>query len=178
MNFKKMMQKAVNTKTKAGLRSSIMVWNLDVRCPRGHRLSHNIFLKMQIQGFKDFSCSKKPKPKDSKPVLLCDNAAKPAKIKDQKDKKKRFRNQKREHTEEQIMATGVNTNTSKKKIKARCFNNNKKSYYANKCTKLPKKKSQSWQPLCQWLIIEARRLCSKGYLVSIIRFDSRKAKNR
>ena len=46
MNFEEMLQKAVNAEAKAGLKSSTIVRNLDAHCPRGHRLSHNTFLKI------------------------------------------------------------------------------------------------------------------------------------
>ena len=46
-SFEEIVQKAVNTEAKARLRSSTMVWDSDARCSRGHRLSHNTFLKMQ-----------------------------------------------------------------------------------------------------------------------------------
>ena len=85
-----------------------MVRYWDAHGPRCHRLSHNTSSKVQTQGSKDSSCIKEPKPKDSKPALLCDNVAEPAKKENRKDKKKRFRNQRREHTEEQTPATGVN----------------------------------------------------------------------
>ena len=87
------MQKAVNIEAKIGLRFNIMVENLNTYCSRDHRLSHNTSSKMQNQDFnnKNSFCSKKPKPKNSKPALPCDNiAAKLAKKKDKKDKKKRF----------------------------------------------------------------------------------------
>ena len=92
MDFEEMVQWAVNAKAKAGLRSSIIVQDSNVHCSRGHRPSHNTFLKVQTQGFKDSSRSKKPKPKDPKPVPSRDNAAELAKKKDKKGKKKRFRN--------------------------------------------------------------------------------------
>ena len=132
IDFKEMVQKTVNAETKAGLRSSIMVRDSDARCPRGHRSSHNTFFKVQMQSssHKDSPRSKKPKTKDPKPALSHDNVVEPAKKKDRRKKKKRLRNQKREHTE-QTPATGVNTKGPKKKIKARCFNCNKKSCYAN-----------------------------------------------
>ena len=47
IDFEEMVQKAVNAEAKAGLRSSTMVRNLEARCPRGHRLSHNTFSKIQ-----------------------------------------------------------------------------------------------------------------------------------
>ena len=139
-SFKKMVQRAVNAKAKAGLRSSTMVWDLDACCPKGHRPSHNTSLKVQSQGSnnKDSSRSQEPKPKDLKPALPCDNsAAEPAKKKDRKNKKKKFREQRREYTEEwkeQTPATGVNKVAPKKKLKVRYFNCDKKGHYANNCT--------------------------------------------
>ena len=62
--------------------------------------------------------------------------AEPAKKKDRKDKKKSFQNQRWEYNSEQTLATGVNTKVTKKKIKARCFNCNKKSHYANNAPNL------------------------------------------
>ena len=149
MDFEEMVQRAVNAEAKAGLRSSTMVRELDARCPRGHRPSHHTSSKVQTQGSTAKKPhSKEPKPKDPKPALLYDNAAEPAKKKDRKGKKKRLRNQRREHTGEQTSATGVNTKAPKKKLKARCFNWNKKSHYANECTK-PKNKRMSRQPPCR-----------------------------
>ena len=140
INFEEMVQKAVNAEAKAGLRSSTIVRKSDVCCPRSHRPSHNTSSKMQTQGssHKDSSRSEKPKPKNPKPAASCDNAVEPAKREDRKKKKKRLRNQRREHIGEQTPVIGVNTKALKKKIKARYFNYNKKSHYANECTKSPK----------------------------------------
>ena len=138
MDFEEIVQRAVNAEAKTGLRSSTIVWNLDVRCPRGHCLSHNTSSKVQTQGSKDSSRSKEPKLKDPKPAPSHDNAAEPAKKEDKKEKKKKLRNQRREHIGKQTPATEVNIEAPKKKLKARCFNCNKKSHYANECTKLPK----------------------------------------
>ena len=78
-----------------------------------------------------------------KPASSRDNAAKPAKKKDRKERKKKLRNWKREHTGVQTPATGVNTKALKKKLKTRCFNYYKKGHYANEwtkpCHKPPKK---------------------------------------
>ena len=135
-NFEEMVQRAVNVKAKAGLKSSTMVRELDARCPRGHGLSYNTSSKVQTHGssHEDSTHSKKPKSKDLKPAPLRDKAAKPAKKEDRKKKKKGLRNQRREHTGEQTPATGVNTEALKKKVKARCFNYNKKCHYTNECT--------------------------------------------
>ena len=92
MNFKEMVQRAVNAEPKSGLKSSIMVWDSDTHCPRDYRPSHNTSSKMQTQGSKDSFCSEKPKFKDPKPAPSRENAAEPTKKKDKKDKKKKLRN--------------------------------------------------------------------------------------
>ena len=58
-----MVQKAVNEKAKASLKSSIMVWDADFRCFRGHCLSQNTFAKVQTQDL----TIKKSKPEESRP---------------------------------------------------------------------------------------------------------------
>ena len=92
MNFEEMMQRAVNAEAKAGLKSSTMVRNPNVRCLRSHRPSHNTSFKGVDPGSKNFSRSKEPKPKNPKPAPSHDNAAEPAKKEDRKEKKKRFWN--------------------------------------------------------------------------------------
>ena len=144
-SFKEMVQKTVNAEAKPGLRSSTMVPDLDTCCLRGHRLSHNTSSKVQTQGSKDLSHSKKIKSKDPKSAPSRDNAAESPKKDNRKDKKKRFWGQKWEHTweqKEQTLATNVNTtNVSKKKKKRRdvskimCFNCDKKDHFASDCTK-------------------------------------------
>ena len=47
IDFEEMVQRAVNAKAKAGLRSSTMDRDLDTCCPRGHRLFHNTSSKVQ-----------------------------------------------------------------------------------------------------------------------------------
>ena len=154
MDFEEMVQRAVNAKAKAGLRSSTIVWKSDARCFRGYRLSHNTSSKVQTQGSKDFSRSEESKPKNPKPALSRDNAAEPAKKEDRKDKKKKLQNCRRERNK-QIPATGDNTKVPKKKKKRRdpsevtYFHCNKKGYYANNCTKPPKNWCQSQQPPCR-----------------------------
>ena len=117
-----------------------MVRELDPRCPRGHRPSHNTSSKVQTQGFshKDSPRSEEPKPNDLKLVPSRNDAKEPAKKKDKKEKKKKLRNQRREHTSKQTPATRVNTKVLKKMIKARCFTCNKKGHYANQCIEPPK----------------------------------------
>ena len=46
MDFKEIVQKAINVKVKVGLRSSIIVWDLDARCPRDYHPSHNTSSKV------------------------------------------------------------------------------------------------------------------------------------
>ena len=86
-----MVQKAVNTETKVGLRSSIMVGNFDFRCSRSCCPSNNITTKVQTQKtiIKNFH-PKEAKTKDSKPTLFYTNAAEPSKQK-KKTKKTRKR---------------------------------------------------------------------------------------
>ena len=69
MNFEEMVQKAINVKAKAGLRSSIMVRDSGIHCPKGHRPSNSIALKVQTQGStaKD-SHQEKPKVKEVKSI--------------------------------------------------------------------------------------------------------------
>ena len=83
-----MVQRAVNAEAKAGLRSSIMVRDLDAHCPRGHRSSHNTSTKVQTQSSKDSSRLKETKPKDLKSAPSCDNAVESPKKNNRKDKKK------------------------------------------------------------------------------------------
>ena len=79
-----MVQKAVNAEAKAGLRSTIMVWDSDICYPQGHCFSNNIASKVQIQGIaaKDSSRPEEPKTKDLKSVPLRNDLAEPAKKKD------------------------------------------------------------------------------------------------
>ena len=48
MNFEEMLQKALNAEAKTGLRSSTMVQDLDICCPRNHHFSNSTASKMQI----------------------------------------------------------------------------------------------------------------------------------
>ena len=143
MNFEEMVQRAVNAEAKAGLKSSTMVRDSDGGCFRGYRPSYNTSSKVQTQGFKGSSHSKKLKPKDLKPSPSCDNVAEPAKKEDRKEKKKRLREYRREQNK-QTPVTSNNTKAPKKKKKRRdpseitCFTCNKKDHYASNCTKPPK----------------------------------------
>ena len=75
MNFEEIVQKTVNAKVKASLRSSIIVQDSDVRCPKGHCLSHNTSFKVKTQGsnHKNLPRSKESKSKDPKSAPPRDN---------------------------------------------------------------------------------------------------------
>lgn len=45
-SFKKIVQKTVNIKAKIGLRSNVIVWDLDFYYLRGYYLSYNTFAKV------------------------------------------------------------------------------------------------------------------------------------
>ena len=93
------MQKAVNAEAKASLKSSSIVRDLDICCPRNHRPSNNTTSKVQTQE----TTTKKPHSKESRPneaklakrnvsVLLRTNAAESLEQgkKDRKNKKQKF----------------------------------------------------------------------------------------
>ena len=61
-SFKEMMQRVVNAEFKRGLKSSIMIWDVDSRCPKSHCSSQNTSAKVQIQGL----TTKKFKPEESR----------------------------------------------------------------------------------------------------------------
>ena len=63
MDFKEMVQRAVNAEAKASLRSSTMVWESDIRCPQGYRPSHNTSSKVQTQE----TTTKEPRTEESRP---------------------------------------------------------------------------------------------------------------
>ena len=94
MDFEEIVQRAVNTEAKVGLRSSTMIRDSNARCARGHRPSHNTSSKVQTKGssHKNSPRFEEPKSKDPKPALSHDNAAELAKKEDRKDKKKRLQN--------------------------------------------------------------------------------------
>ena len=111
-----------------------MVWNLDGYCSKSHRPSHNTSLKLQTQGSKDSSHSKESKPKNLKSAPPCNDKAES--IKKESEKKKKSWEHRRKRIgkwKKQSLAIGVNTKAPKKKIRAKCFNYNKKSHYTNNC---------------------------------------------
>ena len=64
------MQRAINEKAKTGLKSNIIVKNLDIRCLKGYHFSNNTVAKIQTQrtAIKD-SYPKKAKGKENKTHL-------------------------------------------------------------------------------------------------------------
>ena len=71
MNFEEMVQRTVNAKANTGLRSSTMIQDLDIRCPKGHYSSNSTALKVQTQGTTaKNSYSKEPKIKEVRPSLF------------------------------------------------------------------------------------------------------------
>lgn len=133
-----------------------MVWNLYAYYSKAQYLSHNTFWKVQTQSSnnKNFSRLEKSKLKDSKLAPSRNNAAEPAKKKDRKNKKKRFRGQRQKHTgkrDDQTQTTNINITEAveKKKFKIRCFNCDKIGHYIKNCIKPLKNKCWSRQFLCR-----------------------------
>ena len=141
VSFEEMVQRAVNVEAKAGLRSTIMIQDLDIRCLWDHHPSNNTASKVQTQGTaaKDSSLLEELKTKDPKSISLHDKLAEPAK---KENKQKKFKRQ-WERTREPKETPAIDNNTvdaAKKKkkrdtSKVTCFNCNKKGYYASNCTK-------------------------------------------
>ena len=79
-----MVQRAVNTKAKTGLRSTIIGRNSDIHCTQSHRPSNNTTSKVEThrKAAKDSSRPEKLKTKDLKLVSLYDDLAELAKKKD------------------------------------------------------------------------------------------------
>ena len=139
------MQRVVNAEAKASLRSSIMVWDADSRCPRDHRLSQNTSTKVQTQGLTTKeSKPKESRPKDSKPV----NGKTPAPPRIYEPRKTSRENKKKEYLKKKrdrknfIPATRDNAIEDEKKRNNRgygkCYNCQKKGHFAKNCSELPK----------------------------------------
>ena len=83
MNFKGIVQKTVNAKIKAGLKSTIIIWNSDICYSQSYCFLNNISSKIQTQKTiaKDFFYPKKSKTKNLKSAFLYDNIVEQAKKK-------------------------------------------------------------------------------------------------
>ena len=90
MDFEKMVQRAVNAEVKAGLKSSTMVQDSDIRCPRGHRPSNSTAAKVQTQETKD-SHPEEPKVKETRLALSWAEASEPSEQACKEKKKKSTR---------------------------------------------------------------------------------------
>ena len=116
-DFKEMVQKEVNAEVKAGLRSSTMVWDSDIRCPRDHRPSNSTASKVQTQGTttKDFY-PEEPKVKETRPILSRAEASKPSKQarKERKNKKHQKRRDKKQTPASNANATEIQQKKKKK----------------------------------------------------------------
>ena len=82
-----MVQKTVNAESKAGLRSSTMVRDSDIRCPRGHCSFNSTAAKVQTQGTKD-SQAEELKLKKTRPAPSRSKASKPSEQACKEKKKK------------------------------------------------------------------------------------------
>ena len=151
MDFKEMVQRAVNVEAKTGLKSSIMIRDLDICCSRGHCLSNNTVLKVQTQGI----IGKKSKleefrPKKSK-LAECKNSTpphskstKPGKT-SRIDKRREYFKKKRDR-KNNIPTIGDNANAievgEKKKRdnqgNGRCYNCQKRGHFLKNCPEPPK----------------------------------------
>ena len=146
MDFKEMVQRAVNAESKAGLRSSAMVRDSDICYPQGHRLSNSTASKVQTQGItaKD-SQQEKPEVKEVKPTLS--RAAEASKPSEQacKEKKGKIHPERWDKKEQTPASTANATEVQQKKKKKNrdrdvsevtCYNCNKKGHYPNTCIEL------------------------------------------
>ena len=105
---------------KVGLRSSIIIWDLNARYPKGHCLSHNTSLKVQIQE----TTAKESRTKESRPKEIKQANGKtpalprsdePAKLNCQEKKKKYGK--KKQDQKNSFPAIGDNAIKSKKSDK-------------------------------------------------------------
>ena len=104
MDFEEIMQRAVNAEAKTGLRSSTMVRDSDIRCPRGHRPSNSTASNVQTQETTTKnSYPEEPKVKETRPTLSRAKASEP--FKQARKKKKKKKDQKKQDKEQTQAST-------------------------------------------------------------------------
>ena len=103
-----MVQRAVNMEAKAGLKSSTMVRDSDIRCLKGHHPSNSTASKVQTQGTTaKNSHQEEPKVKEVKPTLFrVAKASEPLEQARKEKKKKRY--PERQNKKEQTSASTTN----------------------------------------------------------------------
>ena len=106
MDFEEMMQKAVNVESKAGLRSSTMVRDSDIRCLKGHRPSNSTASKVQTQR----TTTKDSHPEESKvkKTKLTPSRAEASKSFEQARKKKKKKKHQEKRDKKQMLASTTN----------------------------------------------------------------------
>ena len=139
-SFEEIVQKAVNAEAKVGLRSSIIVWNSDARCFRGHRPSHNTSSKVQTKGTTAKEPRvKEPRPKEAKPA----NGKAPAPprsdepIKPTRQEKKKEYWKKKQDLKNSSLTNGNNPIKGKKGDR-KYYNCQKNGHIARNCPEPPK----------------------------------------
>ena len=106
MNFEEIMQRAVNAEVKAGLKSSTIIQDLDIRYPRSHRSSNSTTSKVQTKEIttKD-SHPEEPKVKKTRSTSFQTEACEP--FKQARQEKKNKRHQKRRDKEQTPASTTI-----------------------------------------------------------------------
>ena len=156
-NFLQIVKKAVAAEAKANLRSRTTTKDMDQHCPWGSRLANPIAAKNQGQSIKD-SREEEPKAWALESTFRSSNPESSAKAQREKKNRRKWEQQDRQGQEGSTPASGVNSaepgKADKKKnddrnrnclggaardlSQVKCYNCNKKSHYANNCTKPPK----------------------------------------
>ena len=117
MDFEEMVQRAVNAEANAGLRSSTIVRDSDIRCPRSHRFSNSTVVKVQTQGTKN-SHLEEPQIKEVKPTPSRAEASELSKQARKKKKKKKHQ-ERRNKDQTPASITNATEVQQKKKKKTR-----------------------------------------------------------
>ena len=143
MDFENMVQKTVNVEAKAGLRSSTIVRESDIRCFQGYYSFYNTFSKVQTNG----TTARKSHTKESRPkeAKLTDGKApvpprsnEPAKPNRKKKKRKWLKKKNSIPATGDIAIKGKKKQTSNNTSQVTCYNCQKKGHFANKYLKPPK----------------------------------------